>query len=96
MRYALLFLAPFSVMASQYDELDGGYPSGRYDQSYDLSPPRSLVDGVYGSGRAVAPEVVIPAQPGSGASYIGPSQIMTDHQYCFRSAVSGAMICHSH
>jgi hypothetical protein len=56
-----------------------------------VSPSR--VDRYFGGND---PAVVVPMQPGSGPSYIGQDQVMTDHQYCYRSAVSGALICQSH
>ena len=61
---------------------------------WNSSPPTYSSTERYFGGEA--PAVVVPISPGTGPSYISDSQVMTDHQYCSRSVVSGAMVCQSH
>lgn len=89
-----LMLFATSVLAGRYDDpaLDPMQPSGGYDNygSSYASPSSRYFGGSSG------PDVVVPIQPGSGPSLIGRDQIMTDHQYCTRSVVDGALVCQSH
>lgn len=92
MKTLTLCLATFCAVASPYDDPDLD-PMGRFDRGSRYEEPVSGVDRYFG-GRG--PAVVMPVQPGSGPSLIGRDQIMTDHQYCARSVVDGAMVCQSH
>lgn len=90
-----LMLVATTAFAGRYDDpaLDPMQPSGGYDNyGSSYASPSSRYFGNDSSG----PDVVVPIQPGSGPSYISRDQVMTDHQYCTRSVVDGALVCQSH
>lgn len=91
MRYAILLLVlSSSASALILDDSDSMDPLRR-DEAILPAPSTDRYFGGYND-----PAVVVPVQPGTGPSYIGRDQVMTDHQYCFRSAVSGALVCQGH
>lgn len=86
----LLMVLSLPASALTFDEADPLNPMRR-DETLSPTPMTDRYFGGYND-----PAVVVPIQPGTGSSYIGRDQVMTDHQYCFRSAVSGALICQGH
>lgn len=92
MKYAILFLLSFAAVAGEYDDFDADPIRPRYRD--EALSPTPMTDRYFGGNSN--PAVVVPVQPGTGPSYIGRDQVMTDHQYCYRSVVSGALVCQGH
>jgi hypothetical protein len=94
----MMFLLCSSAFAGGYRDpaLDPMGNSSDYGANYGSGSisPSPITDRYFGGYND--PAVVVPIQPGSGPSYISRDQVMTDRQYCFRSAVDGALVCHSH
>ena len=91
MKSVILFVLSFAAVADPYDLTLDPLDTPRRDETLLPAPMTDKYFGGYSN-----PSVVVPVQPGTGPSYIGRDQVMTDHQYCFRSAVSGALICQGH